>query len=103
MYESTSENVVDLNDLNYKVAVSFEGYRDRKLKSDTKYVRWIFRMAGYDEGLQFEKILPHHKCTDDDYDSFYTINPTQKSTLDAMRNDPERGFYCIDLNQVDAA
>ena len=66
LYLSSSENNVDFNELNFKFAVSFEGYRDLEFKMDSKYVKWIIRMAGKRDGIKFEKILKHHKCTDAD-------------------------------------
>ena len=68
IYLTTKENAVDLNDLDFKVAVSFEGFRDKKFKIDTRYVKWIIRMVGENEGVSYEKIIPFHKCTNDDLD-----------------------------------
>ena len=49
------------------MAWSVEGVLDKKNKDDPKYVKWIVRLIGKENGTWYEKILPHYKCTEDDY------------------------------------
>ena len=41
-------------------------------------------------------MLDYHVCTDEDYDQFYPVQKQSAATLNAIRNDPERGMLCID-------
>ena len=68
---------------------------------DPRYVRWIITMAGYRDSEPFEHILPVHKCTDEDYAEFYPINPGFESLMRDIREDPDRGFICLDWNDED--
>ena len=69
-----SEDVLNMNERNFKVAFAVEGFRTKDLKYDPRYVKWIFRLYGKKDGEEYEKILSHHKCTDEDYAGFYPIN-----------------------------
>ena len=64
------------------MAVSFEGVFDEQLKYDPRYIRWFARTASMRDDKRFEKIIPHHKCTDEDYDEFFPINEDQKQELE---------------------
>ena len=44
----------------------------------------------------FNEILEHHICTEEDYDEFYPITPKLTGQLEAIKQDPDRGFFCID-------
>ena len=86
--QTTVDNQVDFNQNSFKLAVSFEGYRDKVFKNDIRYVKWIIRVAGKQDDVKYETILPHYKCTDTDFESFYPINPQQRITLEAIRSNP---------------
>lgn len=64
------EDRIDLNDINFRMAWSVEGVLDEQNRDDPRYVKWIVRMIGKENGTWYEKILPHHKCTEEDYAQF---------------------------------
>ena len=64
---------LNMNERNFKVAFAVEGFRTKDLKYDPRYVKWIFRMYGKKDGIEYEKMLDHHWCNDDDYAEFYPI------------------------------
>ena len=74
-FKTDSESPINLNSLNGRIAFSFEGYRDKNIKDDPRFVKWIFRIYGRKDGKEYEHLLPYHKCTQEEYDSFYPINP----------------------------
>ena len=94
--DTSKENLLNLNEREFRIAFSFENFATKQLMGDPRYVRWIIRMMGTKDDIDFEHILPYHKCTDDDYAQFYPINPGFESELKEIRGDPARGFYCID-------
>ena len=55
----------------FRIAFSVEGFRDKQLKNDPRYVKWIVRLYGKRDDVEYERILSHHLCTDADYDEFY--------------------------------
>ena len=71
--ETSIDNQLNLNDRNFRIAFSFEEKKAKKLKNDPRYVRWIFRIKGFKGDKEYEKILPYHECTDEDYAEFYPI------------------------------
>ena len=78
-----------------------EGFSTKDLKYDPKYVKWIFRMYGKKDNKQFEKMLDHHICTDEDYAKFSPINKSSSKLLTAVRESEERGFLCLDWDEED--
>ena len=80
------------------MAFAVENYKTQELKDDPdqKYVKWIFQMHGRKNGEYFRKVLPYHRCTDSDYDLFYPIKPAAEKSFIKLKEDPKRGFLCLD-------
>ena len=76
------ENSISLaaNDIGFRAAWAVRGYHDRELKDDPRYVKWIVRIYRLVNGEKFERVLPTHKCTPEDFELFYPL----KSGLDAQ-------------------
>ena len=72
---------VNLNEIGFRFAFSFRNYKSHELIDDSRYVKWIIRKTGKQNGTSFEEILPHHKCTDADYAGFY---PPAKRHVEAL-------------------
>ena len=64
------EEILNLKEIGFKIAFSVEGYHSRDMKNDPRYVKYLVRTFGIKDGEQFEVILPYHKCTDEDWDTF---------------------------------
>ena len=47
---TTAEDPMSLNERNFRIAFAFSGYRDKQIKHDPSYVRYIFRLTGYKNG-----------------------------------------------------
>ena len=69
---------MNMNEIDFRFAVSFEGYLDRELKVNENYVKWYFRLFGARDSVEFEELLPYHECTDEDFDKFYPILEDQE-------------------------
>ena len=65
--------VYNLNEADFRIAFAMEGFAERDLKIDSRYVKYIVRMYGKKNNVPYEHILPYHECTDEDYDQFYPI------------------------------
>ena len=61
------EERLDLNEIGFRMAWSVEGNLDKKNKNDSRYVKWMVRFYGKENGVKFEKFVPFHKCTEEDY------------------------------------
>ena len=46
-------------------------------------------------------MLPYHKCTDEDYAEFYPVKNSSDQLLKDVRNNPNRGFLCVDWTDDD--
>ena len=81
---------------NFKMAFSVEGFLTNENKNDPRYVKWFVRTVNRVDGKAGEKVLPFHKCTEDDYAEFYPVAAKSSIGLKAVKEDPNRGLYCID-------
>ena len=63
-----------MKDAKYRIAFSFEGEADKKLKNDPRYVKILARTLRSIDNVLSETILSYHKCTDKDWDDFYPVN-----------------------------
>ena len=94
-YFSLDERL-DLNEIGFKIAWSVEGNLDNKNKNDSRYVKWLVRFYGKEDGVKVETVLPVHKCTEEDYEQFSEIEPKSKLFLEKIKSSEDRGLYCID-------
>ena len=95
--DTAIDETVNLNDHNFRIAFTVEDYNaPYGLKDSEEYVKWIFREFGIKDGVSYERIVPHHKCTEEDYAEFYQIEKNQAKELDEIKRDPKRDFYCLD-------
>lgn len=95
--ENHADLKLDLKEKAFQVAFSVEDYfKPKRLKDDPAYIKWLFRLWGKRQGQPFERHLSAHLCTEEDYANFYPIQDAYSKTLDEIKSDPERGFYCLD-------
>ena len=61
------ETPLNLNEIDFKIAFGFS--KDREELDDPRYVKTIVSLNGIDDtkGGEYEKVIPHHKCTDEEY------------------------------------
>ena len=72
------ENPLNLNALNFKAAFRFDSVDPETEEvvslDDPNFVKLIVKIVGVDSELNYyEKIIPHHKCTEEEYAGFYPI------------------------------
>ena len=65
------ETKLDLNEIKFRMAFSVEGFLDKEIKDDPRYVKYIVRMVGKRNNVGVQEMIPFHKCTDDDWNKFY--------------------------------
>ena len=53
----SSEEPLNLNQVNFRFAIAFEDYRTEESKFDPRYIRWLFRRYWSRDGVIFEQIL----------------------------------------------
>ena len=74
--EMTERNIIDyntrldLNEIGFKMAFSVEGYLDSEVRDDPRYVKYIVRIFGIKNGVEYQEMIPFHKCTEEDWDQF---------------------------------
>ena len=89
------EDSVDLSAINFRMAFTVESYIDKQMKKDSRYIKWFIRQKSIVGGEDVENILEFHPCTEEDYAQFYPIETRQESLLNKIKNDPLRGFFCL--------
>ena len=84
--DGLSETEVNLNEHNFRMAFTIESFQyPLQQKNDPKYVKYIVRMYGKRDGEYYQRILPYHKCTDEDFKGFYPVKKQSTSALQAIR------------------
>lgn len=86
----------NLHDIGFRVAFSVRGYNTQELKDDPRYVKYLIRMFGKKDGKEFERLLPYHKCTDEDWKEFTPPSKAFSDSFSAIKNGDVDGMYCLD-------
>ena len=90
------EETVNMKEIGFRMAFTMENYLTKETLNDPRYVKWIVRMYGRNNGEWYEDILPFHKCTEDDYSQFSPMDELSAPGLEQVRHSETRGFYCLD-------
>ena len=88
-----------MQEIGFKLAFSVEDYLEDTIRDDPRYVKYIVRLFGREDGRDFESILPYHKCTEEDWNGFPPPDKTSADVVKMLRTDPKRGLYCIDIEK----
>ena len=96
----TSEDTLNLKEAGMRFAWTFEGYSDKKLKNDPRYVKQLVRMSGRAEGKSVETILDYHTCTWDDLKHFAPPTLDSGRVLDSIMSNEERSLFCFDWEKL---
>ena len=49
------------------MAFTVEGYHSRERKDDPAYVKYLVRIFGRKNRVEYEKFIPYHLCEDEDW------------------------------------
>ena len=63
----SSDESINLNDRNFRLAFGIYGIKDRKLRNDPNYVKWDVRIRQRRDGNESYRILNTHECAETDY------------------------------------
>lgn len=91
--------MINLNEIDFRVAFTVEGYHSRDMKNDHRYVKYLVRIFGRHKGQEYERILQYHKCTDEDWVNFAPPSKTSADSWKEINSSPKRGFMCIDFEE----
>ena len=59
---------LDLNQIDFRLAFSVEGYHDRVFKNSSQYVKYFARIFGVNNDEEYEVMLDLHQCEQSDWD-----------------------------------
>ena len=90
---------LNLNDINFRFAFTIEGYLEKTMKADPAYVKYLVRIFGIKDGVEYQDFIPYHKCTDDDWAQFHPPSDSSREDWETVRDDPKRGFFCLDWSK----
>ena len=99
-----SEDPLNLNAINFKFAFQFTGYDSKdeepKILDDPKFVKIVIKLISNANEGHTERIIPYHKCTQDEYDEFYPIESAKEDMFSSFLVDFGE-LNCIDWNSED--
>ena len=90
---------INFRDKQLKLAFGFEGFLDKELKDDERFVKTYVRMVYKKNGVQNETMIPHRRCRAEDFDLFAPSGPSSLGLL-KMYKEGERNLYCLDWDLV---
>ena len=79
------DTTVKLKEIGFRMAFTMENYLTNETINDPRYVKWIVRMYGKNNGEFYEDLLSFHKCTDEDYSQFSPIDDLSAPGLEKAR------------------
>ena len=95
------EDTLSLNKIDFRLAFSVENYKTRERKDDPRFVKYLVRVYGINEGVEFEEIVPYHRCNDEDWAKFPPAADNSADSIETIKEDPNRGMYCLDWEEAD--
>ena len=97
-----SSEVIDMKDKKIRFAFGMEGFLDKELKNDPRYVKNLVRMWGKKEGVAYEKLIPFHRCTEKDFEEFAPPAPSAEGMLNRIKQPGSKsGLYCVSWDEID--
>lgn len=67
-----ASDVIDLNEIGFKMAFGVGDFLTGESLDDPDHVNWEVKLITGLKQIQLNSTqIPYHKCTNDDYDSFY--------------------------------
>ena len=90
---------INLNEIGYRVAFSVEGYHSREMKDDPRYVKYLVRIFGKKEGVEYEKFIPYDKCTEEDWAEFPPPAQASADSWNDIKSGEKRGMFCLDWSE----
>lgn len=70
-----SSHIMNFKQNGIRFAFGIEGFMDKELKRDSRYVKNLVRFWGKLDGVEYEKVIPVHKCTAEDFEEFAPPQP----------------------------
>lgn len=96
---STQEQV-NLTEVGMQFAFGVEGYIDKELKDDGRFVKAFARIRGNRDGETYEQMLPYHRCTKSDWDLFAPPTQDSEALFNTYRSSPDRNLFCMDWEEL---
>ena len=66
------------------------------MKDDPRYVKFLVRIFGIENGQEYERIIPFYKCKEEDWEMFPPPTASSVDAINAIKSNPKRGMYCLD-------
>ena len=90
----------NLLDVGFHFAFGVEGFLDREMKNDPRYVKLLVRFVQNVNGKPVDKVLPFHKCTAKDWAKFAPPSTDSVDLLNKFKTEPDRYLFCIDWEKI---
>ena len=94
-----SSNVVTFREKGIRFAFGIEGFHDKELKDDPRYVKTMVRLWGFKNGESYQQLFPYKKCTAEDFDELAPPTPEAAGLLESYKTSEKRRLYCLDWDK----
>ena len=98
--EVTKYDDLNLKNADLRFAFAVEGFIDKQLKDDPRFVKYMVRTVTRDNGKETEKILPHRKCSPSDLDALAPPAEDAIFQFKEYTEDPTRDLFCLDWDEL---
>ena len=95
-----ASNVLNFREKGSRFAFGVEGFLDKELKDDSRYVKTMVRVVGNKNGKSYERILSYKKCTAEDFEEFAPPTSEASGLLEVYKTSETRRLYCLDWNEL---
>ena len=98
----SAENPIDLNQRSAILALSVSSSNKKTSEIlDPRYVKLAVTLRIKNGQESLNRNIAYHQCSEDDYTKFYEISSSDKQSFEFIKDDPERGFLCLDWDDSD--
>ena len=96
-----SSEVLTFEDINFRVAFSMVNYFSRATLDDPRYLKYIARLVGKENGIWYERMLETHKCTEEDWALFNPVSALSEDSMNSIWNNQDKRYmFCFDKDEV---
>ena len=95
----TSETILDFKEEGFNIAFGVEGYLDKEIKDDERYVKFFTRLVTQRGGIQSETIIPSKRCSTEDFALFSPPIQSARGMFEEYKNGT-RHLRCLDWDKI---
>ena len=84
-----------------RFAFAVEGFLDGEIKDSPEFVKYMVRLMGKQDGIEYEQILDYHKCTAEELELFAEPSRETASPLEVYKQGTKKHLFCVNWDKLD--